>query len=91
MNDSHMNFNDWFLKEVADDDGGYNKPVYESAKWAWEYKQKELDEKLKKLNDTVDWHIEDCYIGEDTEYNNAWLESMLLIKHELEKFKLGVD
>lgn len=86
-----MNFNDWFLKEVADDDGDHNKAVYESAKWAWEYKQKELDEKLKKLNDAVDWHIEDCYIGEDTEYNNAWLEAMLFIKHELEKFKLGVD
>lgn len=86
-----MNFNEWFLKEIAVDDGDYNKPVYDSAKLAWEYKQKEFDEKLQKLNDTVDWHIEDCYIGEDTEYNNAWLEAMLFIKHKLEKLKLGVD
>ncbi len=30
------NFEEWFMKEIADDEGDYNKPVYEAAKWAWQ-------------------------------------------------------
>ena len=44
-------------------------------------------EKLEKLKQTVDWHIEDCYITENTDYNKAWLDAMLFIKHEFDKFK----
>lgn len=43
-----MKFNEWFLKEIADD-GGYNKPVYESAKWAWEYQQAKIDKALEEM------------------------------------------
>ena len=33
---SNRDFEEWFMKEIADDDGDYNKPVYEAAKWAWQ-------------------------------------------------------
>lgn len=32
----NRDFEEWFMKEIADDDGDYNKPVYEAAKWAWQ-------------------------------------------------------
>ena len=33
---SNRDFEEWFMKEIADDEGDYNKPVYEAAKWAWQ-------------------------------------------------------
>lgn len=44
-----MHFNVWFLKEVADDDGDYNKAVYESAKCAWDYQQSKIDKVLGEI------------------------------------------
>ena len=32
----NRDFEEWFMKEIADDEGDYNKPVYEAAKWAWQ-------------------------------------------------------
>ena len=33
---SNRDFEEWFMREIADDEGDYNKPVYEAAKWAWQ-------------------------------------------------------
>lgn len=33
---SNRDFEEWFMKEIADDEGDYNKPVYEAAKWSWQ-------------------------------------------------------
>ena len=56
---SNRDFEEWFMKEIADDDGDYNKPVYEAAKWAWQARVPEgyvvvpkepTDEMLKVAN-----------------------------------------
>ncbi len=58
MKDSNLKeFNKWFMDNIASDDGGYNKPEYEAAKWAWEEQQKKIDEKIwlfKNANSQAD-------------------------------------
>ena len=46
---------------------------------------KSQKERVCSILNSVDWHIEDCNISEQTEYTKAWLEAMIFIRKELLK------
>lgn len=45
----------------------------------------EQQRKLDVVLNTILWHIEDCDLVEDSEYNSAWRESMIFMQQELLK------
>lgn len=45
----------------------------------------EQQRKLDVVLNTILWHIEDCDLVEDREYNSAWRESMIFMQQELLK------
>lgn len=65
---------------IRQDDGGVGESlnlsflVFKSQK-----------EKTCSILSSIDWHIEDCNISEQTEYNKAWLEAMIFVKREILK------
>ena len=92
------NFEDWVNKnypELLKNQGttlamcmSFAKEGYEAGQQSKQHDIETLENIIKVISDTADWHIEDCACSHPMSQRElGWLEAMSLIKKKLGEYK----
>ena len=73
--------NDYCSNVAHDTEWEWNTQFVSGGWCAFQEQQRKLDVVLN----TILWHIEDCDLVEDSEYNSAWRDAMVFMQQELMK------